>query len=106
VVDVHFAPFFVTQMLGLQQNGLLFSVIDELQSLDRELYNSLIYVKHYHGDIKVFCINLCKLYNFMNELTCSFSLGLGAHILCGSGCAWPSENCRVDSRRANDSRDE
>ena len=52
-MDVHFAPFFLSQMLGLQQNALLFSVIDELQSLDRELYNSLTYIKHYDGNVKV-----------------------------------------------------
>jgi len=50
-VDVHFAPFFLTQILGYQQS-LLFSAIDELQSLDREIYNSLNYIKHYKGCVE------------------------------------------------------
>jgi ubiquitin-protein ligase E3 B len=51
-VDVHFASFFLSQILGYQQNAL-FSAIDELQSLDRELYSSLNYIKHYEGNIEV-----------------------------------------------------
>lgn len=52
IVDVRFAPFFLSQMLGLQKNTL-FSLIDEVQSLDRDLYNSMNYIKHYQGDVKV-----------------------------------------------------
>jgi ubiquitin-protein ligase E3 B len=51
VVDVHFAPFFLSQILGHQQNAL-FSAIDELQSLDVELYKSLNYIKHYDANVQ------------------------------------------------------
>ncbi|CAH1803144.1 unnamed protein product, partial [Owenia fusiformis] len=53
VVDVPFANFFLTQILNQQRgsNYTTYSSIDELPSLDPELYKSLTYVKHYDGDI-------------------------------------------------------
>lgn len=59
VVDVHFASFFLSQILGYQQNAL-FSAIDELQSLDRELHSSLNYIKHYEGNIEVCTLKQIK----------------------------------------------
>lgn len=50
VVDVPFASFFLSQVLGEHQNSL-YSSIDELPSLDPELYKSLSYIKHYDGDV-------------------------------------------------------
>ncbi|ELT93611.1 hypothetical protein CAPTEDRAFT_162148 [Capitella teleta] len=50
VVDVPFAPFFLSQIMG-HQHGATYSSMDELPSLDPELYRSLTYVKHYEGDI-------------------------------------------------------
>ncbi|XP_053625281.1 ubiquitin-protein ligase E3B [Plodia interpunctella] len=50
VVDVPFASFFLTQVLGQTQQAL-YSWIDELPSLDRDLYRSLTYIKHFQGDI-------------------------------------------------------
>lgn len=50
VVDVPFASFFLSQVLGQQQSAL-YSWIDELPSLDPELYKNLTYVKHYDGDV-------------------------------------------------------
>lgn len=51
VVDVPFASFFSSQVLGQQQSAL-YSSIDELPSLDPELYKSLTFLKHYDvGDI-------------------------------------------------------
>ncbi|XP_054155444.1 ubiquitin-protein ligase E3B-like [Oppia nitens] len=50
VVDVPFASFFLSQVLGQQQSAL-YSSIDELPSLDADLYKSLTYIKHYDGDI-------------------------------------------------------
>ena len=44
VVDVPFACFFLTQILG-QTHGATYSSIDELPSLDSDLYKSLTYVK-------------------------------------------------------------
>ena len=44
VVDVPFAPFFLSHVLGHQQSAT-YSSIDELPSLDPELYKSLTYIK-------------------------------------------------------------
>ncbi|XP_049776175.1 ubiquitin-protein ligase E3B isoform X1 [Schistocerca cancellata] len=51
VVDVPFASFFLSQLLG-QQNQVLYSSMDELPSLDRELYRSLTFIKHHQGDVQ------------------------------------------------------
>ncbi|KAF8796101.1 Ubiquitin-protein ligase E3B like protein [Argiope bruennichi] len=50
VVDVPFASFFLSQVLG-HTHSALYSSIDELPSLDPELYKSLTYIKHYTGDL-------------------------------------------------------
>ncbi|XP_056636344.1 ubiquitin-protein ligase E3B [Diorhabda sublineata] len=50
VVDVPFASFFLSQVSG-QTAQVLYSCVDELPSLDPELYRSLSYVKHYEGDV-------------------------------------------------------
>ncbi|KAF4523556.1 hypothetical protein B566_EDAN012004 [Ephemera danica] len=50
VVDVPFASFFLSQLLGSQHQAF-YSAIDELPSLDAELYRSLTYIKHYEGDV-------------------------------------------------------
>lgn len=50
VVDVPFASFFLSQLLG-HQHSALYSCIDELPSLDAELYRSLTCLKHYPGDV-------------------------------------------------------
>lgn len=50
VVDVPFASFFVSQFSG-QAGGAVYSWLDELASLDRDLYRSLTLVKHYEGDV-------------------------------------------------------
>ena len=44
LVDVPFAPFFLSQLLS-RQHGALYSSIDELPSLDQEMYKSLIFIK-------------------------------------------------------------
>ena len=44
VVEVPFATFFLSQMLGTQQSAV-YSCIDELPSLVKDLYKSLAYVK-------------------------------------------------------------
>ncbi|XP_076674056.1 ubiquitin-protein ligase E3B isoform X3 [Andrena cerasifolii] len=51
VVDVPFASFFVSQFSG-QTGGALYSWLDELASLDRDLYRSLTLVKHYKSDVR------------------------------------------------------
>ncbi|XP_074641839.1 ubiquitin-protein ligase E3B-like [Tubulanus polymorphus] len=50
VVDVPFASFFLSHILGHQHNST-YSSIDELPSLDPDLYKSLSYIKHYDGDL-------------------------------------------------------
>ncbi|KAF6203973.1 hypothetical protein GE061_002311 [Apolygus lucorum] len=50
VVDVPFASFFLSQVLGQTQEAL-YSCIDELPSLDRDLYRSLTYIKHLETDV-------------------------------------------------------
>ena len=44
VVDVPFAPFFLSQMLE-HHHSALYSSLDELPSMDPELYKSLSYIK-------------------------------------------------------------
>lgn len=39
-------------MLSGQQHQALYSSIDELPSLDQDLYRSLTYIKHYQGDVQ------------------------------------------------------
>ncbi len=51
VVDVPFAPFFLSQVLGKDHTTAFYSYIDELPSFDQELYRNLTYVKHYDGDV-------------------------------------------------------
>lgn len=46
LVDVPFASFFLSLVLGQTQTAL-YSCIDELGSLDNELYKSLTFIKHY-----------------------------------------------------------
>lgn len=50
VIDVPFASFFLSHVLG-QTSQANYSYIDELPSLDEELYRSLSYIKHYEGDV-------------------------------------------------------
>lgn len=50
VVDVPFASFFLSQLLG-QTHQALYSCMDELPSLDTELFRSLTFIKHYQGDV-------------------------------------------------------
>ena len=52
VVDVPFALFFVSQILGQDHAVAYYSYVDDLPSLDAELYKQLSYVKHYEdGDV-------------------------------------------------------
>lgn len=47
-VEVPLASFFLSQVLG-QTHSVLYSALDELPSLDPELYRSLTYIKRYEG---------------------------------------------------------
>ena len=50
VVDVPFAPFFLTQVLDNSKN-LMYSYFDELPSLDPDLYKNLTYVKVWKSNV-------------------------------------------------------
>ncbi|XP_064648502.1 ubiquitin-protein ligase E3B-like isoform X2 [Lineus longissimus] len=67
VVDVPFANFFLSHILGHQHNAT-YSSIDELPSLDPELYKSLSYVKHYEGDISDLELTFSSDEDFMGKL--------------------------------------
>ena len=45
LVSVPFAPFFLSKWLGKT------SFLDDLQSLDPDLYQGLVYLKNYTGDV-------------------------------------------------------
>lgn len=46
VIDVEFAPFFLRQIIGCQQRSSNYSFLDDLASLDKELYKNLKSIKH------------------------------------------------------------
>jgi ubiquitin-protein ligase E3 B len=68
IVDVPFAPFFVSQVLGKDQSTAFYSYIDELPSFDQELYKNLTYVKHYDGDVS----NLSLSFSFDQVCVCVY----------------------------------
>ncbi|EOY08056.1 E3 ubiquitin-protein ligase UPL7 isoform 3, partial [Theobroma cacao] len=51
LLDYSFSHVFVQKLLGR------YSFLDELSTLDPELYRNLMYVKHYDGDIKELCLD-------------------------------------------------
>ncbi|KJA15318.1 hypothetical protein HYPSUDRAFT_194398 [Hypholoma sublateritium FD-334 SS-4] len=51
LVDVGFAGFFLAKWLGKQ------SFLDDLSSLDPDLYNGLIFLKHYDGNLEDLALN-------------------------------------------------
>ncbi|XP_014290363.1 ubiquitin-protein ligase E3B [Halyomorpha halys] len=79
VVDVPFASFFLSQTLGQTQEAL-YSSIDELPSLDKELYRSLTYVKHYKGDVSDLDLTFSVDHDFMGKLV-TFELVPGGRAL-------------------------
>lgn len=67
VVDVPFATFFLSRVLGQPQSAL-YSAIDELPSLDPELYKSLTYIKHYEGDVSELDLTFSIDQDFMGKI--------------------------------------
>lgn len=51
LLDYAFSHVFVQKLLGR------YSFLDELSTLDPELYRNLMYVKHYDGDVKELCLD-------------------------------------------------
>lgn len=75
VVDVPFATFFLSRVLGQAQSPL-YSPIDELPSLDPELYKSLTYIKHYEGDVSELDLTFSIDQDFMGKIQ-TYELELG-----------------------------
>lgn len=67
VVDVPFALFFLSRVIGQPQNSL-YSPLDELPSLDPDLYKSLTYIKHYDGDVSELNLTFSIDQDFMGKL--------------------------------------
>ncbi|KAM7262797.1 hypothetical protein ACFE04_000480 [Oxalis oulophora] len=51
LLDYSFSHVFVQKLLGR------YSFVDELSTLDQELYRNVMYVKHYDGDVKDLCLD-------------------------------------------------
>jgi ubiquitin-protein ligase E3 C len=63
-LDASFATFFLTKLLGRISycmfqfvSGQTKSIVDELPSLDPELYKNLIFLKNYAGDVEELALN-------------------------------------------------
>ncbi|XP_059843871.1 ubiquitin-protein ligase E3B isoform X2 [Hypanus sabinus] len=69
VVDVPFASFFLSQVLG-HHHSALYSSIDELPSLDSEFYKNLTSIKRYDGDIADLGLTLSYDEDVMGQLVC------------------------------------
>ncbi|KAI4068116.1 ubiquitin protein ligase E3B [Homo sapiens] len=69
VVDVPFASFFLSQLLG-HHHSVFYSSVDELPSLDSEFYKNLTSIKRYDGDITDLGLTLSYDEDVMGQLVC------------------------------------
>ncbi|XP_043924445.1 ubiquitin-protein ligase E3B [Protopterus annectens] len=69
VVDVPFASFFLSQLLG-HHHSMFYSSIDELPSLDSEFYKNLTSIKRYDGDIGDLGLTFSYDEDVMGQLVC------------------------------------
>lgn len=67
IVEVPFAPFFLTQILG-HSSSSTYSSLDELPSLDPDLAKNLTYIKHYEGDVGDLDLTFCYDEDIMGKL--------------------------------------
>ncbi|KAG8928555.1 hypothetical protein FRC02_006739 [Tulasnella sp. 418] len=74
LVDVAFASFFLAKWLGRQ------SYLDDLASLDPELYKGLIYLKHYEGNVEDLALNFTVNDNDLGVTTTKTLLPNGKNI--------------------------
>ncbi|KAG9045954.1 hypothetical protein FS837_005354 [Tulasnella sp. UAMH 9824] len=74
LVDVSFATFFLAKWLGKQ------SYLDDLASLDQELYQGLIFLKHYDGNVEDLSLNFTVTDNEFGETKTINLLPNGANI--------------------------
>ncbi|CAE6519926.1 unnamed protein product [Rhizoctonia solani] len=63
LVDIAFAPFFLAKMLGRQ------SYINDLASLDPELYQGLMFLKNYKGNPEELSLNFTVTDDYLGEVT-------------------------------------
>ncbi|XP_008333613.1 ubiquitin-protein ligase E3B-like isoform X1 [Cynoglossus semilaevis] len=68
VVDVPFASFFLSQVLGHHHST--YSSIDELPSLDSMFYKNLTSIKRYDGDVRDLELTLSYDEDVMGQLVC------------------------------------
>ena len=66
MVDVPFASFFLSQLLGHSQHSGVYSSMDELPSFDPELYKSLTYIKV--GSLMIFITYTIQTESVSNSL--------------------------------------
>ncbi|XP_076006802.1 ubiquitin-protein ligase E3B [Genypterus blacodes] len=69
VVDVPFASFFLSQVMG-HHHSVFYSSIDELPSLDSEFYKNLTSIKRYDGDVGDLGLTLSYDEDVMGQLVC------------------------------------
>lgn len=69
VVDVPFASFFLSQVLG-HHHSTFYSSIDELPSLDSEFYKNLTSIKRYDGDVGDLGLTLSYDEDVMGQIVC------------------------------------
>ncbi|KAG9487064.1 hypothetical protein GDO78_007113 [Eleutherodactylus coqui] len=69
VVDVPFASFFLSQLLG-HHHSIFYSSVDELPSLDPEFYKNLTSIKRYDGDTSDLGLTLSYDEDVMGQLVC------------------------------------
>ncbi|XP_032802934.2 ubiquitin-protein ligase E3B isoform X2 [Petromyzon marinus] len=69
VVDVPFAPFFLSQVRGVH-TSMPYSSIDELPSLDAEFYKNLTSIKRYDGDVSELGLTFSYEEDIMGKLVC------------------------------------
>uniref|UniRef100_A0A8C8ME30 Ubiquitin-protein ligase E3B n=2 Tax=Oncorhynchus TaxID=8016 RepID=A0A8C8ME30_ONCTS len=69
VVDVPFASFFLSQVMG-HHHSTFYSSIDELPSLDSEFYKNLTSIKRYDGDVGDLGLTLSYDEDVMGQLVC------------------------------------
>ncbi|KAG8763989.1 hypothetical protein FRC11_007039 [Ceratobasidium sp. 423] len=62
LVDIAFAPFFLAKMLGRQ------SYINDLASLDPELYQGLMFLKNYKGNPEELSLNFTVTDDYLGEM--------------------------------------
>lgn len=115
LIDVRFAGFFLAKWLGRQSyRGLLpsidkregtedWAVVDDLASLDPELYNGLMFLKNYTGDVEA---DLSLNFSITDDGMYPLPSPPSAAVTDGVRRLWRLSNHRPDRRRLRHPRDE